>query len=98
MSPYVNHRHPRFWTDPERFDPDRFAPGRDIPNFALLSLRRRPAHVRGQAPEPVRGEGGTAMIARRFRVRLVPDQAIRPEPGIALRPTPSMMVTVEARR
>jgi cytochrome P450 len=23
------HRHPRYWTDPDRFDPDRFGPGRE---------------------------------------------------------------------
>lgn len=27
--PWVTHRHPAFWTDPDRFDPDRFAPGRE---------------------------------------------------------------------
>ena len=37
------------------------------------------------------------MVARRFRVRVMPGQDIRPDPGIALRPVPRMMVTVEKR-
>ncbi len=27
MSPWVLHRHHKFWTDPDRFDPSRFLPG-----------------------------------------------------------------------
>jgi len=27
-SSMILHRHPKWWTDPDRFDPDRFAPGR----------------------------------------------------------------------
>ena len=29
VSPWVTHRHPRFWNEPERFDPERFAPERE---------------------------------------------------------------------
>lgn len=28
LSPYLTHRHPRFWQEPERFDPERFSPER----------------------------------------------------------------------
>jgi cytochrome P450 len=29
VSPWVTHRHPGFWDEPERFDPERFAPERE---------------------------------------------------------------------
>ena len=29
VSPWVTHRHPQFWDDPERFDPERFTPERE---------------------------------------------------------------------
>lgn len=97
ISPYVNHRHPRFWTDPEHFDPDRFAPGRDIPNFAYFPFGGGPHMCVGKHLSLFEVKVALAMIVRRFRVRIVPGQTIRPDPGIALRPVPAMMVTVEAR-
>ena len=97
LSPYVNHRHPRFWPDPERFDPDRFAPGREIPNFAYFPFGGGPHMCVGKHLSLLEARVALTMIARRFRVRLVPNQAIRLDAGIALRPAPSMMVTLEAR-
>jgi cytochrome P450 len=97
LSPYVNHRHPRFWPDPERFDPDRFAPGREIPSFAYFPFGGGPHMCVGKHLSLLEVKVALTMIARRFRIRLVPDQTIRLDPGIALRPAPTMMVTVEAR-
>jgi len=97
LSPYVNHRHPRFWPDPERFDPDRFAPGREIPNFAYFPFGGGPHMCVGKHLSLLEARVALTMIARRFRVRLVPNQAIRLDAGIALRPAPRMMVTLEAR-
>jgi cytochrome P450 len=97
LSPYVNHHHPRFWPDPERFDPDRFAPGREIPNFAYFPFGGGPHMCVGKHLSLLEVKVALTMIARRFRIRLVPGQTIRLDAGIALRPAPSMMVTVEAR-
>jgi cytochrome P450 len=29
LAPWVVHRHPQFWEEPERFDPERFTPERE---------------------------------------------------------------------
>ena len=36
VSPYLLHRHPEFWPDPEGFDPDRFLTDTDRPRYAFL--------------------------------------------------------------
>jgi cytochrome P450 len=97
LSPYVNHRHRRFWPEPDRFDPGRFASGREIPSFAYFPFGGGAHMCVGKHLSLLEVKVALAMIARRFRIRLMPGQTIRPEPGIALRPAPSLMVTVEAR-
>jgi cytochrome P450 len=99
ISPWVNHRHPRFWREPERFDPERFAPAsvEAIPQYAYFPFGGGPHKCIGQHLSLLELKLAVAMIAQRFRLRLVDGQAVRPDPGIALRPAPAVMVELESR-
>lgn len=99
LIPFVIHRRPKLWPDPERFDPDRFAPERESarPRFAYIPFGGGPRGCIGNQFAMLEAQIIIAMIAQRYRIELVPHQNIRPEPLITLRPTPGILATVRKR-
>ena len=97
--PFVVHRRPKLWTDPERFDPNRFAPERESarPRFAYIPFGGGPRGCIGNQFAIVEAVSIVASIAQRYRVELIEDQQIRPEPLITLRPTPGMRARIARR-
>lgn len=97
--PFVVHRRPKLWPDPERFDPDRFAPERESarPRFAYIPFGGGPRGCIGTQFAMLEAMLIVAAIAQRFRVELVPDQQIRPEPLITLRPAPGIRAKLKPR-
>jgi cytochrome P450 len=87
ICPYTLHRHPEFWTEPERFDPDRFAADQ-------VKVRHRYAYIPfGAGPRFCVGNNlgmmeavlVTAMVAREFRLTLAPGHRVVAEPMLSLR-------------
>jgi cytochrome P450 len=50
MSPYVVHRHPKYWSDPEEFRPERFAPDTigGTHRYAFIPFSAGPRHCVGE--------------------------------------------------
>ena len=86
----------------ERFDPDRFAPEHESerPRFAYIPFGGGPRGCIGNQFAMLEAQLIVAAIAQRYRIELLPDQDIRPEPLITLRPKPGVRarLTKRARR
>ena len=99
LSPYVTHRLPAFWKEPEKFDPARFTP-------EAVSSRNRYAYFPfGGGPRLCIGMPFTqqeaplllAMILQNFQVDLVAGQTVKPTPLATLRPKPGVWARLKAR-
>ncbi len=98
MSPYVTHRHPKFWPDPERFDPERFTPERCAarPRFAYFPFSGGPRLCIGNDFALLEAQLILAMLMRRYRVDDVPGHVVKHEIRITLRPQQPMLMQPRA--
>jgi cytochrome P450 len=99
LVPFVIHRRPKLWPDPERFDPDRFTAEHESarPRFAYIPFGGGPRGCIGSQFALVEAQLIVATIAQRYRIELAPDQDIRPEPLITLRPAPGIRAIIRKR-
>jgi cytochrome P450 len=97
LCPYVTHRHPGFWDNPEGFDPERFAP-------ELAGRRHRTAFFPfSGGPRRCIGEGFAqlqlplvvAMVSQRYRLSLLPARPAEVGVAVTLRPRVPMLMRVE---
>jgi len=95
--PYVTHRHPSLWDDPERFDPERFSPAAVAtrPRYAYLPFSGGPRQCIGREFALMEAQLALAMIVREYRVAIVSPPPIVPAVSITLRPRPPFAVTVK---
>ena len=92
VSPYVVHRHPRFWSDPEGFDPGRFA--KEPQRGAYLPFGAGPRMCIGNAFASMEAELVLATIAQRIGFELVPGAPVELQPSITLRPRHGVLMRV----
>lgn len=99
LSPYLTHRHPDFWPDPERFDPERFSPERAAQRhkYAFFPFSTGPRMCIGNSFALMEATLVLASIARRHRLRLAGGALPAPEPLITLRPKGGMPMIIERR-
>jgi cytochrome P450 len=101
VSPYITHRHPAFWENPEGLDPERFAAESDVRRhhqhrFAYFPFGGGPRICIGNNFALMEAQLLLASLARRWRLDLVPSHPVEPQPMVTLRPKYGMRMTVHA--
>jgi cytochrome P450 len=96
VTPYVTHRHPQFWIDPETFDPERFNSGHSVnrPRYAYFPFGGGPRQCIGSNFALLEAQLVLAALLQRFRFELVAGQVVVPEPLITLRPKGGLFMNV----
>jgi cytochrome P450 len=100
MSPYVVHRDPRHYREPDRFDPDRWTPEfrAALPKFAYFPFGGGPRQCIGESFAWMELVLVVSTIAQRWSLAHVPTHRVAPQPVITLRAKHGMEMTLHARR
>jgi cytochrome P450 len=100
ISVYFLHRHPEFWSEPERFDPDRFLPVRGEPRHAMAYLPFGLGGRRcvGEDFALLELRAVLARVLQRYRVEVDPSHPVVAKPELTLKPAHGVELRVEARR
>lgn len=99
LSPYVLHRQPDIFPDPERFDPDRFTSEAEArrARYAYLPFGAGGRSCLGQHFALVKAQILLATLTQQVMFELVLGQQIVPEPLITLRPRGGIRMIVRRR-
>jgi cytochrome P450 len=99
LSPYLTHRHPAVWPEPEQFDPERFEAARAAarPPGAYFPFAAGPRACLGAPLAMLEAQLIVAQVVQAYDVALVGGQPVVPQPRLTLRPRHSVPMVVRAR-
>jgi cytochrome P450 len=97
LCPYVTHRHPGFWDNPEGFEPERFAPelARGRHRMAFFPFSGGPRRCIGEGFALLQLPLVVAMVAQRYRLTLLPSRPAEVEAAVTLRPRAPMLMRID---
>lgn len=87
--PFLVHRHPAYWPNPEGFDPGRFLDGPPTGDarFSYIPFGAGPRLCVGKALAEMEAKIVVARVAQRTRLDLVGGQTVAPRAAITLKPS-----------
>ena len=112
ISPYVIHRLPEYWPNPERFDPERFTPERpggrpsgDEPpgsmkqhRFAYIPFGAGPHQCIGNNFALVEAQLIYTTLLQRYRLQATQERPVKPAPQVTLRPKDGLWMRLSTTR
>ena len=100
ISPYANHRNPKYFPEPEQFDPLRFSEEREksIPKHAYMPFGTGPRVCIGQSFAMMEAKLILASVLNRFKVTPDPTQKFDPQAQITLSNKGGMHLYLEKRK
>jgi len=98
-SQFVLHRDARFFPDPLRFDPERFTPEAKArrAKFTYFPFGAGARQCIGESLAWMEGALLLATLGQKWKLKLVPDHPVEPQPLITLRPKYGMKMVVQER-
>jgi len=99
LSPYVTHRHPDFWKDPEQFKPERFDPDKidKIHPGAYFPFGLGPRKCVGHQMATIEAKLVISMIMQRYRLQLSPGCSVKIFPLFSLHFKDPLLMTISRR-
>ena len=100
FSPYLMHRHPDFWGNPELFDPHRFDKEtlREQHSYAYIPFGGGPRVCLGNNFALMEAVFIISMVVQKFRLNVTTGAEIEPLMSLTTRPKYGISVRLERRR
>jgi len=99
LSPYLLHRHPQYWKEPDAFRPERFDAEHESerPRFAYIPFAAGPRHCIGESLALYEMLMHLYKVGRHYRLRLASDEPVELEAQINLRTRKPLVMRLERR-
>ncbi len=99
ISPYLLHRHPRYWDKPEQFRPQRFAApdAKERYRFVYLPFVAGPRHCVGESFALAEMQIHAAVVIRNLALRYIGKQPVEMEARVNLRTAHNLMFQPKLR-
>jgi cytochrome P450 len=94
ISPYLLHRHPEFWPNPQGFDPRRFLADKPRPRYAFMPFGGGRRICVGAGLAQLEATLALAVLTQTALVDLLPTASLRARADVTLHPRGPVLATV----